>query len=136
MTHSRAAIRIEGASWPRLLVGLAIVYAIFQWVASALGSEMGQAGIIVGAIVVAATLGAERLLFGVPLAAAVRTLGLGRPLARGIIAAAGVGVLLLLVFPAFAAATGARLGLHPQWAWLLPGLFAQAGTAEEVLFRA
>ena len=55
--------------------------------------------------------------------------------AVGILAASALSLLLLLVFPAFAAATGTRLGLDSRWAWLLPGLFAQAGVAEEVLFR-
>lgn len=121
--------------WPRLLLGLGLVYALFHGAASALGSDRGQAGIVVGALVVAATLAAERLLFGEPLATAAQTLGLGRPDARGLLAAAGLGLLLVLVFPAFSTVTGTGLGLDSGWVWLLPGLFAQAGIAEEVLFR-
>ena len=122
-------------AWPRLLLGLGLVYALFNGAATALDSDRGEAGIVVGALVVAATLGVERLLFGQPLAAAVRTLGLGVPRARGLLAAAGLCLLLLCVFPAFAAATQQSLVLDPRWGWLLPGLFAQAGIAEEVLFR-
>jgi membrane protease YdiL (CAAX protease family) len=125
----------EGTGWPRLLVGVGLVYALFHGVASALGSDRGQAGVVVGALVVAATLAAERLLFGELLANAARALGLGRPLERGLLVAAGLTLLLLLVFPAYALLTGARLGLLPGWAWLIPGLFAQGGVAEEVLFR-
>jgi len=69
------------------------------------------------------------------MAMAAQTLGLRRPLGGGLVVAAGLCVLLLLVFPAYAAVTGISLSVDPRWAWLLPGLFAQAGIAEEVLFR-
>jgi membrane protease YdiL (CAAX protease family) len=47
-------------------------------------------------------------------------------------AAAGISALLLLM-PLSLRLTA--IDLRPGWAWLLPGLFAQAGIAEEVLFR-
>ncbi len=46
-----------------------------------------------------------------------------------------VVVLLLLTVPAYAIFRAATLAIHPDWPWLLPGLFAQAGVAEEALFR-
>jgi len=121
--------------WARLVVGLAAIFALFDWLASALGSDRGQAGLIVGAIVVAATIAAERLLFGTPLNQIPRDLGLGRPRATGLVAAIGVCVVLLLVVPAFAWYAGTSVSLLPDALWLVPGLFAQAGVAEEVLFR-
>ena len=133
MTHDVRGSR--GTGWTRLLLGLALVFALFHFVAAALGSDRGQAGVVVGALVVAATLAAERVLFGVPIASAVRDVGLGWPTARGVLTAAGVCVLLLQVFPATAWLDGARLVLDQRWAALLPGLFAQAGIAEEALFR-
>ena len=126
---------IEGTSWPKLLLGLVVVFALFHLSADALDSDRGQAGLAVGALVVAATLLAERVLFGVPLAKAALDLGLGRPHMRGIAAAVVLCVLLLLVFPIVATMQRTRLELDPQWALLLPGLFAQGGIAEEVLFR-
>ena len=122
-------------SWTRLLLGLAVVFALFHFVAGALGSDRGEAGLLVGAIVVAATLAAERMLFGVPVASAARDVGLGRPAERGLFAAAGACVLLLLVFPAAAALGGASIVVDSRWAALLPGLLAQGGIAEETLFR-
>ena len=119
----------------RLLIGAALVFALFQWVATALGSDRGQAGLLVGAIVVSATLAAECLLFGTGLARAVRRLGFGAPRWRGALAAGGAGALLLLVFPGYQALTGTSFEMYPGWGRLLPGLFAQAGIAEEVLFR-
>jgi membrane protease YdiL (CAAX protease family) len=47
-----------------------------------------------------------------------------------------VCLLLLVVIPIYAAALrGGLLAAHPGWLWLLPGLFAQSGIAEEALFR-
>jgi membrane protease YdiL (CAAX protease family) len=39
------------------------------------------------------------------------------------------------VLPIYAAIRGASLAAYPGWLWLLPGLFAQGGVAEEALFR-
>lgn len=122
-------------AWGRLLVGLAAVYAMFQVVASALGSERGEAGILIGVLVVLGLVCAERWLFAVPLRIAPRQLGLTTPSARSIIVAAIVGGALLAVIPAFALATATPLAMAPGWALMLPGLFAQAGIAEEALFR-
>ena len=55
---------MKKGQWPGMLFGLIVVFALFQWSASALGSVRSEAGVIVGLIVVAATLVAERFLFG------------------------------------------------------------------------
>jgi membrane protease YdiL (CAAX protease family) len=120
---------------PRLLLGLLLVWVLFDRVAAALGSDRGQAGLVVGGFVIAATLAVEMLLFRKPIGAAARVLGLGRPAIPGVLAATALGLLLLLVFPIFAALTGTRLAMTADWLRLVPGLFAQAGLAEEVLFR-
>ena len=121
--------------WARLVFGLIAVFAVFQWSAVALGSDRGQAGLIVGALVVASTLAVERFAFGRAPAPAARSLGLARPRAEGMATAAAICVLLVLVVPVFAAATGGSWTLTPRWLRLLPGLFAQGGIAEEILFR-
>jgi membrane protease YdiL (CAAX protease family) len=121
--------------WRRLLLGLAAVFALFHASALALGSDRGQAGLLVGALVVGATLVAERLAFATPPSRAVATLGLGRPQGRSLMVCSGLCIALLLVVPLFARATGSTAAFRPGWPWLLPGLFAQAGVAEEVLFR-
>jgi membrane protease YdiL (CAAX protease family) len=120
---------------PRLLLGLVIVAVLFDRVATALGSDRGQAGLAVGSLVVVATLAVEALVFRKSAGAAVRALGLGRPAAAGLVAATVLSLLLLLVFPVYAAATGVRLALTSGWLRWVPGLFAQAGVAEEVFFR-
>ena len=83
----------------RLIVGLSAVFALFQWVAFTFGSDRGQAGLLVGAVVVVATVVADSVLFGGSPARAARLLGLGVPARRGLLAALGVGVLLVLVIP-------------------------------------
>ena len=123
------------SQWLRLLLGLIVVFGLFQWSADRLASDRGQAGLIVGALVVVATLGVERLLFGQRVFDAARVLGLGPPHAKGLVVTAGIGVLLFLVVFVFAGTTGTSLGFFPGWFSLLGGLFAQAGVAEEILFR-
>jgi membrane protease YdiL (CAAX protease family) len=127
-----------GAGWrdfARLVAGLALVFAGFQWVATVLASDRGQAGLPIALLVVAALLVVERILFGQPFAAAARALGLGVPARRGLLTAAALGLLLLLVIPVYAHFARAPVALHPGWPCLLAGLFAQAGIAEETLFR-
>lgn len=114
---------------------MVVIFLIMHGSATAWNSLRGEAGLAVGAVVVLACLGAQRALWGEPPALAVRTLGLGRPTARSLSAAVGVSGLLLLALPAFAAATGAQATWYPGWLALIPGLFAQGGVAEEILFR-
>jgi membrane protease YdiL (CAAX protease family) len=134
MTASLVGIT-SPAQWVRLLVELAAIFALFHWSAAALGSEMGEAGLVVGALVVTATLAAERARSAPTLASAAQAIGLGAPRLTGLAASVGVGVLLLLIVPAFAWSTGALVAVESGAARLLPGLFAQAGIAEEALFR-
>jgi membrane protease YdiL (CAAX protease family) len=121
--------------WSRLMVGLLATFAVFQWSATALESDRGQAGLIVGGLVVGTTLAFERLWFRPSLASAAGAIGLGRPHRSGLTVSAGLSALLLLTIPTFAWATGGSVTLDPRSPWLLPGLFAQAGIAEEALFR-
>ena len=126
---------MKKGQWPKMLFGLIVVFALFQWSASALGSVRGEAGVIVGLIVVAATLVAERCLFRESLKEAAKAIGLGRPKRSGILAAVVVGAVLLLMVPLFWWQSGSSISLYPGWLSLLPGLFFQAGIAEETLFR-
>jgi membrane protease YdiL (CAAX protease family) len=121
--------------WLKLLAGFAVVFALIQYVGGVLGSDRGQAGILIGLLVIAALAAAECLLFRKRVPSSLRALGLGPPDRRGMAAAAVVGLLLLALLPVITRASGAPLALRPEWPWLLVGLFAQAGIAEEALFR-
>jgi membrane protease YdiL (CAAX protease family) len=119
----------------KLLLGFIGVFVLFQVVATELGSIRGEAGIIVGLLVVVATLTVERLLFTKSVSSAAKAIGLGRPTAVGIIAAIVIASLMLLLVVGFAWQTGSTIELYPNWPWLALGLFFQAGIAEETLFR-
>ena len=118
-----------------MLVGLVVVWLIFHWTAETLGSYRGEYGLLLGAIVVSAAVIAEMLLFRRTPKEAARALGLGRGRSRGPAVAAAIGAGLLLVYPLFSLFAGARLVVADGWWRAVPGLFAQAGIAEEVLFR-
>ena len=90
---------------------------------------------LVGALVVLALFVVEAAVFGQAVRPAARALGFGRPRLAGIIAAAAVSLLLLTVVLLYGRLTGAGVRLLPGWLALVPGLFAQAGIAEEALFR-
>lgn len=133
---SPAAIAVSRRrDWAQFLAGLLAIYAVLQLTAAGLGSQRGEAGLIVGALVTLATLAVERAWTGRSMAGAARALGLGTPRARGLAAAVGVCLMLLAIVPAFARLTGAGARIVPEAASLVPGLFAQAGLAEELLFR-
>lgn len=118
-----------------LLPGLIVVYFLFEASARTLASDRGQAGLLVAALVVAATLAVQRLQFEGSLAQAAVALGLGLPSLRGMLAATILGGALLLVVALYVLGTRAAWSIYPGAAVLLPGLFAQAGIAEEILFR-
>jgi membrane protease YdiL (CAAX protease family) len=119
----------------RLLLGLLGVFLLFQWSASVLGSDRGQAGLLVAALVVAATLAVERAWFTPTIRAAALAIGLGRPRARGLVVASVISLLLFLVVFLFVRVTGAVVSFERAALSLIPGLFAQGGIAEETLFR-
>jgi membrane protease YdiL (CAAX protease family) len=123
------------SQWLRLLIGLCLVFAVFQGSGVAFGSDRGQAGLAVGALVVAATLGVERLIFGQRFLPALAALGFGRPRTGGVVVAGVVCLLLAIGVMLFLRATGTSAVMTADALSLAPGLFAQAGIAEETLFR-
>ena len=127
--------KVSPSEWPKLIGGVLVVFAVFHGAATLLGSDRGQAGLPVCLLVVAATLGFERLFFQRSLATSAQALGLSYPTVRGLLTAAVLCALLLLVFPLFAYFARVSLAFYPGAGWLLVGLFAQAGIAEETLFR-
>ena len=117
------------------MVGLFIVFCLFHGSATFLGSDRGQQGILIGTLVVAATAATKRFMLRPQRGAAVRRLGLGPPRVKGLAVAGGIAVLLLVVALLFVRARELSPAFYPGWISLLPGLFAQGGIAEEVLFR-
>ena len=122
-------------SWTRLVLGLVGVFALFQAIATALGSDRGQTGVIVSLFVISATLAAERWVSGGTLLAAARSIGLGTPQLRGVAVSTAVCAGLLVTMALFVRATRTLVRFDSASLPLFAGLFAQAGMAEEALFR-
>lgn len=121
--------------WLRLTVGLVLVFALFHWTASVSGSNRGEFGVIIGLLVVGTTIAAKIFLFNRSFKESFRDIGLTRPNALGILIAIVICVLMLLTIFIFASVTDSSFSFYPSWYLLVPGLFFQAGIAEETLFR-
>jgi membrane protease YdiL (CAAX protease family) len=122
----------------RVYAGTLLVYLLFQATALGLNSTFGEWGVLIALVVGAATVGVVIVLpadkTGDPMER-VRGLGLGYPPVASIAVAFGIGALMLAYYPIAAAASGVALSLRDEWWIFVPGLFAQAGIAEELLFR-
>ena len=117
--------------WARFLVGFAIVWGVLAGLGEI--DATGRWGIAILVLVAATAVVVEMFLFKTPLRQAVGSLGLGRPGGRSLALAAVVSGLVLLVYPAMVALTGAQLRLVPNWPWILVGIFAFHGLAEEIV---
>lgn len=120
----------------RLATGVAAVYALFEVLARVLGSDRGQARFVVVTAVIVATAVVDRAIHGARDESWTRRLGLAAPAGAGLVRSAAACALLILVVPVYFVLSRRTPSAYPGWVWLLPGLLAQAGVAEEVLFRA
>lgn len=127
---------VRDMTWlARWLGGFAVLMLVLQGLATALNSVRGEWGFVVAGATLLAALGVQRLWFSPTLKQAWADLGLGAPIMRGVWTALGVSTLLLCAFPIYALATNSGIGLYPNAAWLMLGILAQAGLAEELVFR-
>jgi membrane protease YdiL (CAAX protease family) len=111
-------------------VGFAVLYGVLAGLAEI--DATGRYGLAVLAGVLLTALVVERVLDGTGAVAALRALGFGRPTARALLVALAVSVPVVVV-PAVVA--GVRPELRPGWPWLLVGVFAFHGLAEEIVWR-
>ena len=119
--------------WLRFLTGFAVLYGVLAGLAAF--DATGRFGLVVLGGVLGTAVAVEWVLDGTRPAEAVRTLGLGRPGGRALLVAVVVSGLVLLAHPLAAAITGAAIELRPGWPWLLIGIFAFHGVAEELVWR-
>lgn len=123
------------AFWLKIYAATIALFALMSLSAEALHSYRGEWGLAVGALMLVATLAADYWFFTASWRVSAAELGLGAPRRRGIIAASIVGAVLFVFLFAGATLVNAQLTLRADWLWLVPGLLAQAGLAEELLFR-
>jgi membrane protease YdiL (CAAX protease family) len=117
----------------RFLAGFVVLYGVLAGPAEL--DSSGRYGIGILAAVLLTGLVVERLLARVRPAVALRLLGFGRPDPQVVLRAVVVGVLVLGVYPVVTVVTGASFTLVSGWPWLLIGVFAFHGLAEELVWR-
>jgi membrane protease YdiL (CAAX protease family) len=118
-----------------VLAGFVVIWLVLDRSATVLGSNRGEWGVVVALLTVATAIAVEGVLARRRPARAVIALGLGRPRRGALLLAVAISVAMLGFFPTYALVTSVPVRLRPDWMALLPGLFAQGGVAEEVLFR-
>src|SRR5262245_4330168 len=118
-----------------VFLGFILLWLLLDRTATAWKSVRGEAGLVLGVLVVAAAVLVERLLFKRSAGEALRALGFARPTAASLVMTGGIGLLMLAFFPLYSALTGVEITLLDGWFRYLPGLFGQAGIAEETIFR-
>lgn len=125
--------RVAGRGWPRFVLGYLVLWGVLAGISE--WDATGRWGLVILLAVAVTALAVERLIFGTPLTAAVRTLGLGRPNRRALLWAAAASIAVLAVYPVAAALTGAHFTPVADWPWILIGLFVFHGLAEELVWR-
>ena len=75
------------------------------------------------------------LIKKVPLARSLREVGFGPPNWRVMGIVFVLSALMLMFFPVYSSLANVQLPLHSNWLWVLIGIIAGVGIAEETLFR-
>lgn len=120
--------------WAGFLCGFVLIWAALQ--AAGAGAFSGLRGLAGLAAVAVAAAGVALLVFGTPVHELPRRLGFGRPAARPLVLALLAGAAIQLVYPLLWLTAGRSVELRGGWLWLLLGLLAYHGLAEEIAWRA
>ncbi len=119
-----------------MLLGFVIVWLVLDQSAATLGSFRGEWGVAVAAVTLAAIVATEMAVFRRSLRDAIGALGLGPAKRKVLLTSLAISAALLAMIPIYGIARGVPVSLMDGW-WLLAiGIFAQAGIAEESVFRA
>jgi membrane protease YdiL (CAAX protease family) len=117
------------ATWTRFLLGFLVLWAVLAGASAP--DPTARWGPVVLLVVAAAAVVVVRL----PVRAALRTLGFGRPTGRSLVVSAVVSALVLLVWPVTAWLSGTSIPLRADWPVVLVGILALHGLAEELVWR-
>jgi membrane protease YdiL (CAAX protease family) len=122
--------------WP-ILIGAAIMFVILQagitWLIPIVDWTWGA--FITTAAMLAVAFGMERIVFGRSLGASANALGWTRPHPRALLVAALLCLPMLAFFPIIVLGFQVPLALRTDWLWILLGVIAFNGLAEETLWR-
>ncbi len=131
-----SAERATGLALLRIIMGFVIIWVVLDRLALALQSFRGEWGLLVAAATIIAAIVVELILRRRDIAMVLRDLGLlTLPEPRTAIAVTFLSVALLAFLPVYGLVAGTPITLIDNWPWLALGIFAQAGIAEETLFR-
>lgn len=129
--HSSPNVDDEPNVMLRVVIGTFVLYGVLQGAASGLGSTRGECGVFVALLVIGVGILIQYLLHN----ETWKELGLAAPAGRGIWTALIVAVVLLVLGTIYALIAGGAAEVTPAAPWLLLGMFAQGGIAEELVFR-
>jgi membrane protease YdiL (CAAX protease family) len=134
--HPTRATSQYRESFFAVLIGFVLLFLLLDRTPSLVASHDRTVGFLVASsVLVVVAVSLDMLLFRRTLPSTWRTLGFGRPELRTLVITTLIGALMLGFFPVFSWATRASFALPEDWVWILLGLFAVHGIAEEVLFR-
>ena len=122
----------------RMLAGFVAIYVVFEGsvrLLPALSIVRPLSFFVTALVVIATAFTVEMALFKQSFAQAVARLGLGRPSARVVAVTALFGGLMLACYPLITAITGAKFTLPSNAGWMLLGIAAMNGIAEEMMMR-
>ena len=121
------------SSWMRFLAGFAVLYGVLAGTGAL--DTTGRWELLMLPAVVLTGVAVEWVLYRMRPVEALRSIGLGRPRWRGLLLAAVVSGLVLLVRSPVRSGERIRDALVPGWFWVLVGVFAFHGVAEELVWR-
>lgn len=124
---------IRRRAWWPFLAGFLVIWGALHATASL--DATGKLGLVILAVTLSAAALIEVFVYRTPTPHLPRLLGFGRPRGRALVVAGGVSAVILGVFPLFTLLTGQSLALRSSWPWLLIGIFAFHGLAEELTWR-
>src|SRR5262245_13901489 len=108
-TSSAGGASTSTMEFVKIVAGFAVIYLVLDRSAAWTNSLYGEYGLLICALVIAAALLVEGLLFGRTPRQALGALGFGRPTRRGLLAALLASLALLAYFPILALISGQPL---------------------------
>lgn len=119
-----------------VLVGFVLLWLVYDRAQHLLTSGLHETGLIVLFVVAVTAFLVETLGFRyIKIANVFRALGFRMPSEPGLRAALLISVTMLLFFPVLSLASGERFRLQDNWPWIGLGMLAEAGLAQELVFR-